>query len=56
MKKMTVLLLIIGCAVALGFETVAKIIQLGTHNIGYYIGIALFLAAIFAGIKNHPKE
>lgn len=56
MKKLTVLFLIIGSAVAFGFEAAAMIMKLGTHNIGYIIGIGLFVAAIFVGVKNHPKE
>lgn len=51
MKNGAIFLLIALSAISLGFETVAKIMSWQTFNIGYYIGILLFIIAIGLGIK-----
>ncbi|GAA4725203.1 hypothetical protein [Brevibacillus fulvus] len=51
-NKVIVFVLIVLCALFIGFETVAKAMSLTTHNIGYVLGLLLFLLALVYGSKN----
>lgn len=52
MKNGIILLVIILSALAIGFETIAKVMQWQTGNAGYFTGIALFLLAIVLGTRS----
>jgi hypothetical protein len=49
--KWLVLLLIILSAACIGFETVGKVMNLNTMNLGTILGILCFLAALVIGSR-----
>jgi len=51
MKNWVIFVLIAVAAIAIGLETVGKVLQWQTNNIGYFTGIALFVVAIVLGAK-----
>ncbi|WP_167568883.1 hypothetical protein [Brevibacillus migulae] len=51
MNNWVIFLLIGIAAIAIGLETVGKVLHWQTNNIGYFTGIALFVIAIVLGAK-----
>jgi uncharacterized membrane protein YtjA (UPF0391 family) len=51
MKNGAIFLLIALSAIAIGFETAAKVLNWNTLHIGYFAGILFFLVAISLGVK-----
>lgn len=55
MKKYGVLIAILLSVVSIGLETVAKILSIATHNVGYILGILSFLGAVVIGVRNNTR-
>lgn len=51
MKNWVIFVLIGLAAIAIGMETVGKVLKWQTYNIGYFSGILLFVIAIVLGSK-----